>query len=73
MISARQLAESPTPPTAPPSSNAPFLSAVWKEVLAARRPLVALSRPVNNAVNVRDGLKIDVVAANGAHWIKVNT
>lgn len=68
-----QLVASERTPTGIPSSNAPFLLAVWKEVLAARPPLVALGRPVSNKVSVRDGLKIDVVSEGGRRWTKVNT
>jgi hypothetical protein len=69
----RQLLHSAHPPENLPSSNAPFLVAVWKEVLAARRPLAAISRPLSNKNSAKDGLKIDVVSAGGRLWTKVNT
>ncbi|KAH9958097.1 hypothetical protein BGW80DRAFT_1377489 [Lactifluus volemus] len=64
----------------PPTTNAPYLIAVWKEVLSSPPPILAIGKsahvkgkkqPQNSAKST--GVKVDVVADNGHTWIRVNT
>ncbi|KAG8216020.1 hypothetical protein J3R82DRAFT_8013 [Butyriboletus roseoflavus] len=75
-----------------PSANAPYLIAVWGELVHARQP-VAIYRtfsPANGQDRTRGkaaltsqerttlksqtrSVKVDVVAENGARWVRVNT
>ncbi|TCD64895.1 hypothetical protein EIP91_003471 [Steccherinum ochraceum] len=70
----------------PPSTNAPYLIAVWKEVLLAPQPVIGIwstffESGVPAAPRKRggrkerkeDGVKVDVVADGGKSWIRVNT
>ncbi|TFK31941.1 hypothetical protein BDQ12DRAFT_639392 [Crucibulum laeve] len=69
----------------PLSTNAPYLIAVWKEVLCAAQPIVSVFKmfqfnPSSEPVGPRKrgaprppGTKVDVVAVNGRRWIRVNT
>jgi len=73
----------------PLSTNAPYLVAVWDEVLAAPPPVVSIwsafpdpgghSIPINEAPESRkkkqkvQDVKVDVVADGGLSWIRVNT
>ncbi|KAI0317977.1 hypothetical protein OF83DRAFT_1057668 [Amylostereum chailletii] len=70
----------------PPSTNAPYLISVWKEVLSARLPVVAIGKSfredkqqpkvkvIGNGHNPKStAVKVDVVADNGRSWIRVNT
>ncbi|KAH0831142.1 hypothetical protein J3R83DRAFT_13712 [Lanmaoa asiatica] len=68
------------------STNAPYLIAVWDELVHARHP-VAIYRtfsPANGQDKARGKgrtplksqtrpVKVDVVAENGARWVRVNT
>ncbi|KAF8270068.1 hypothetical protein EI94DRAFT_1771042 [Lactarius quietus] len=60
----------------PPSTNAPYLIAVWKEVLSSPLPIVAIGKTFFEHATTDHksvGVKIDVVADNGHSWIRVNT
>ncbi|GLB39845.1 putative protein of unknown function (DUF1308) [Lyophyllum shimeji] len=67
----------------PLSTNAPYLIAVWNEVLCAPRPVDAVFKSVPLAGPSADprqrgtqrppAVKVDVVADNGKRWIRVNT
>ncbi|KZT64323.1 hypothetical protein DAEQUDRAFT_678767 [Daedalea quercina L-15889] len=66
----------------PLSTNAPYLIAVWNEVLLAPPPIVCIWQTfydsVHPALHQRGprkspGIKVDVVAENGHRWIRVNT
>ncbi|KAI4527762.1 hypothetical protein K525DRAFT_263928 [Schizophyllum commune Loenen D] len=65
----------------PLSTNAPYLLAVWNEVLCAPPPLAAIFKSVPIAPRARGGgdekkagaAKIDIVAEGGRRWIRVNT
>ncbi|KAF8556566.1 hypothetical protein OG21DRAFT_593970 [Imleria badia] len=52
------------------SANAPYLIAVWDELVQARQP-VAIYRTFSAAT--QRAVKVDVVAENGARWVRVNT
>ena len=53
------------------NTNLSYLRAVWDAFATAPRPLVA----INQYVDLPDGkqIKVDIVAAGGREWIKVNT
>jgi hypothetical protein len=53
------------------SSNAPFLTAVWQEVMNSPKPVIEIypQVPVPN----RRPFKFDVISANGNQWHKINT
>jgi len=67
--------------------NAPYLIAVWNEVLHAPRPILSIFKmfssggdhtlPPNAKAKSRHkptgGVKVDIEAANGRRWIRVNT
>ncbi|CDO74596.1 hypothetical protein BN946_scf184586.g1 [Trametes cinnabarina] len=65
------------------STNAPYLIAVWNEVLHAPPPIVTIWRTFVDAPQPASvprrgsrkppGVKVDVVAAGGKRWIRVNT
>ncbi|KAI9056369.1 hypothetical protein FKP32DRAFT_1662618 [Trametes sanguinea] len=65
------------------STNAPYLVAVWNEVLHAPPPIVTIWRTFPDAPQPASiprrgsrkppGVKVDVVAAGGKRWIRVNT
>ncbi|OAX36908.1 hypothetical protein K503DRAFT_772025 [Rhizopogon vinicolor AM-OR11-026] len=70
----------------PLSTNAPYLIAVWQELLQARgavaiyrmfylaaQPQTSRSKSKNASTVKGSGVKVDVVADNGRHWIRVNT
>ena len=73
----------------PPPINAPYIIAVWNEIIKASAPLLAIGRmfPVKSAtaeshvkvprkskpVTRLEEVKVDVVADNGRSWIRVNT
>jgi hypothetical protein len=73
----------------PLSTNAPYLVAVWDEVLAAPPPVVGIwntfpepigrsilggDLPENNKKKQKaQDVKVDVVADGGFSWIRVNT
>ncbi|KAI0058363.1 hypothetical protein BV25DRAFT_1810916 [Artomyces pyxidatus] len=70
----------------PLSTNAPYLIAVWKEVLLAPTPVLAVGKSFTNPDDalakkprVRGqatkptGVKVDIIADNGRTWIRVNT
>ncbi|KAL1721529.1 hypothetical protein EV715DRAFT_271153 [Schizophyllum commune] len=69
----------------PLSTNAPYLLAVWNEVLCAPPPLAAIFKSVpiapRKGKEARGGgdekkagaAKIDIVAEGGRRWIRVNT
>ncbi|KAF7329832.1 hypothetical protein MKEN_00246600 [Mycena kentingensis (nom. inval.)] len=50
------------------SVNAPYLVAVWNELLSAPQPVVSLLKSFG-----AQGAKVDVVADGGRRWIRVNT
>ncbi|KAI9454512.1 hypothetical protein HD554DRAFT_2031279, partial [Boletus coccyginus] len=52
------------------STNAPYLVAVWDEFVHARHP-IAVYRTFSTAAG--RAVKVDVVAENGARWVRVNT
>jgi hypothetical protein len=54
------------------SSNTSFLLAVWKEVLSAPKPVVAISPTVKITAGL-PAFKFDVISANGNRWHKINT
>ncbi|KAJ4485228.1 hypothetical protein J3R30DRAFT_3437968 [Lentinula aciculospora] len=70
----------------PLSTNAPYLIAVWNEVICARAPVLCLFKsfqaagkdvsdnraPSNHAPRIQ-GTKVDVVADCGRQWIRLNT
>ncbi|KAJ3904627.1 hypothetical protein F5879DRAFT_954119 [Lentinula edodes] len=66
------------------STNAPYLIAVWNEVLCARAPVICVFKSFfvtaedagNNKPNQAprtQGTKVDVVADCGRQWIRINT
>ncbi|KAJ2987244.1 hypothetical protein NUW54_g9483 [Trametes sanguinea] len=65
------------------STNAPYLVAVWNEVLHAPPPIVTIWRTFPDASQPPSiprrgsrkppGVKVDVVADGGKRWIRVNT
>ncbi|KAL6309419.1 hypothetical protein BKA93DRAFT_723582 [Sparassis latifolia] len=67
----------------PLSTNAPYLISVWNEVLLARPPILTIEKAFpeqENHSHLRrrgsqkpPGVKVDVVADDGRHWIRVNT
>ncbi|KAH7925327.1 hypothetical protein BV22DRAFT_1046828 [Leucogyrophana mollusca] len=68
----------------PISTNAPYLTAVWLELSCARTPVAIYrtffpkdskkSRPLRKGDGSSNrGVKVDVVAHSGRHWIRVNT
>ncbi|KAG5639725.1 hypothetical protein H0H81_000005 [Sphagnurus paluster] len=67
----------------PLSTNAPYLIAVWNEVLCAPAPVDSVFKSIPLAgppVDTRQrdaqrppAVKVDVVADNGKRWIRVNT
>ncbi|KAJ7216621.1 hypothetical protein GGX14DRAFT_605561 [Mycena pura] len=63
----------------PPSTNAPYLTAVWNEVLCAPPPLVSIFKSFSLANDSSSNhtskttVKVDVVADSGRRWIRVNT
>ncbi|KAG2108439.1 uncharacterized protein F5147DRAFT_745746 [Suillus discolor] len=57
----------------PLSTNAPYLVAVWRELLQARGA-VAIYRTFHTTAHPQASpLRVDVVADNGRRWIRVNT
>lgn len=65
------------PPTLPPlSTNAPYLLAVWSEVVAAL-PVQGICRTFHlsnkKVAKTTQSVKVDVVADDGRRWIRVNT
>ncbi|KJA18703.1 hypothetical protein HYPSUDRAFT_190699 [Hypholoma sublateritium FD-334 SS-4] len=75
--------EGPNCANMPPlSTNAPYLLAVWNEVVSAPPPTVSIFKTFHIGLveKVRKrteqgqaGVKVDVVAENGRRWIRVNT
>lgn len=77
--------DDPESPSLPPlSTNAPYLVAVWRELLQARGAVAIYrtfhtaahpqaSRKPNNGSAKGHSVKVDVVADNGRRWIRVNT
>ncbi|KAG5644668.1 hypothetical protein DXG03_007967 [Asterophora parasitica] len=67
----------------PLSTNAPYLIAVWNEVLCAPAPVDSVFKSIPLAGPVVDprqrgtqrppAVKVDVVANNGKYWIRINT
>ncbi|KAF9011872.1 hypothetical protein BDQ17DRAFT_1396918 [Cyathus striatus] len=64
----------------PLSTNAPYLIAVWNEVLCAPPPVTSVFKtftftpePRKRGTPRAPGAKVDVVAENGRQWIRVNT
>ncbi|EMD37000.1 hypothetical protein CERSUDRAFT_95271 [Gelatoporia subvermispora B] len=69
----------------PLSTNAPYLVAVWNEVLCAPAPVTAIWQTFPDPAQVQGkatrkrgsqkppGVKVDVVADGGRRWIRVNT
>ncbi|KAF9450031.1 hypothetical protein P691DRAFT_505554 [Macrolepiota fuliginosa MF-IS2] len=69
----------------PLSTNAPYLIAVWNELICAKNPVASVFRMFEVVPGARDvtsgkrngkkasGVKVDVVAENGRSWIRVNT
>ncbi|KAF8188042.1 hypothetical protein BJ912DRAFT_904113 [Pholiota molesta] len=67
----------------PLSTNAPYLIAVWNEVVCAPPPTVSIFTTFHvtsaekagkkGEKNLVPGVKVDVVADNGRRWIRVNT
>lgn len=67
----------------PLSTNAPYLIAVWHEVLLAPPPITAIWRTYNDnapqgeshrrSAHKPPGIKVDVIAENGRRWIRINT
>ncbi|KAF8892935.1 glycosyl hydrolase family 61-domain-containing protein [Infundibulicybe gibba] len=62
----------------PLSTNAPYLIAVWNEVVCAPPPVVSVFKSVHDprekvGQNKLPGTKVDVVADNGRRWIRINT
>ncbi|TDL19506.1 hypothetical protein BD410DRAFT_727211 [Rickenella mellea] len=67
----------------PPSTNAPYLIAVWNEVLCAPPPVNMVGRTFSTKGSVTakstrsqpkaSSIKVDVVADEGRRWIRVNT
>ncbi|KAF9472705.1 hypothetical protein BDN70DRAFT_818263 [Pholiota conissans] len=67
----------------PLSTNAPYLIAVWNEVVCAPPPTVSIFKTFHVANLEKSGkkfekitvpgVKVDVVAENGRRWIRVNT
>ncbi|PPQ92500.1 hypothetical protein CVT25_010333 [Psilocybe cyanescens] len=70
------------------STNAPYLIAVWNEVICAPPPIVSVYKtfPVQASTSTlshaekagtrqehKAGAKVDVIADNGRQWIRVNT
>ncbi|KAJ3863205.1 hypothetical protein EV359DRAFT_43555 [Lentinula novae-zelandiae] len=62
------------------STNAPYLIAVWNEVLCARAPVICVfksfpvtAEDVGNNKPRTQGTKVDVVADCGRQWIRINT
>ncbi|KAG6380139.1 hypothetical protein JVT61DRAFT_8226 [Boletus reticuloceps] len=53
------------------NANAPYLTAVWDELVHARHP-VAIYRMFSPEKASR-AVKVDVVAEHGARWVRVNT
>ena len=45
---------------------------MWKEVLSAPKPVIALNPSVKLAAGLPN-LKFDVLSANGNRWHKINT
>ncbi|KAH8097082.1 hypothetical protein BXZ70DRAFT_1009396 [Cristinia sonorae] len=66
-----------------PSTNAPYLIAVWNEVLLAPPPVIgiwstfsetgAVALPRRRGGRKDEGIRVDVVADGGKRWIRVNT
>ncbi|KLO12482.1 hypothetical protein SCHPADRAFT_998068 [Schizopora paradoxa] len=72
----------------PPPVNAPYIIAVWNEIIKASAPLLAIGRMFlvksataqrvkasrkSKSVGRPEEVKVDVVADNGRSWIRVNT
>ncbi|KAJ3767079.1 hypothetical protein FB446DRAFT_352663 [Lentinula raphanica] len=63
----------------PLSTNAPYLIAVWNEVLCAKAPVLCVFKSFSTSSDESgdkqssNGAKIDVVADCGRRWIRVNT
>ncbi|KAJ3723754.1 hypothetical protein C8R42DRAFT_578377 [Lentinula raphanica] len=63
----------------PLSTNAPYLIAVWNEVLCAQAPVLCVFKSFSTSSDESgdkqssNGAKIDVVADCGRRWIRVNT
>ncbi|KAJ7757003.1 hypothetical protein B0H16DRAFT_1721469 [Mycena metata] len=60
----------------PLSTNAPYLIAVWNEVLSAPPSIVSILRSfsfISGAPQKTIPVKVDVVANSGRQWIRVNT
>ncbi|KAI0943763.1 hypothetical protein AcW1_002848 [Taiwanofungus camphoratus] len=67
----------------PLSTNAPYLIAVWDEVLLAPPPIVSVCQTFHETSEPAmlpkrgsrrpSGVKVDVVADSGRRWIRVNT
>ncbi|KAJ3575707.1 hypothetical protein NP233_g910 [Leucocoprinus birnbaumii] len=71
----------------PLSTNAPYLIAVWNELICAKSPVVSVFKMFDIGGSVSQGktsgkrsgkkasvgVKVDVVAENGRRWIRVNT
>ncbi|KAH7882976.1 hypothetical protein F5I97DRAFT_1978189 [Phlebopus sp. FC_14] len=61
----------------PPSTNAPYLIAVWQELIHAHHPTSVYRSfplvPPTPSARQNRLVKVDVVADNGTSWIRVNT
>ena len=67
------------------STNAPYLIAVWNELVRAPQPVIAVDKTFKPKVTEKQkhgsikavrrdvGTKVDVVAESGRGWIRVNT
>lgn len=68
-----QVVASPHPP-ADYSTNLVSLQGVWDAFLRAPRPLVGIWQVLDRRAGEKSGAtKVDVVAAGGEEWVKVNT
>ncbi|EKM78408.1 hypothetical protein AGABI1DRAFT_121501 [Agaricus bisporus var. burnettii JB137-S8] len=78
--------EDPSSASLPPlSTNAPYLIAVWNELVCAKAPVLSVFKTFDGGLppqkagsgqrNERKapGVKVDIVAENGRRWIRVNT
>ncbi|KAJ7628545.1 hypothetical protein FB45DRAFT_918580 [Roridomyces roridus] len=60
----------------PLSTNAPYLIAVWNEVMCAPPPIVSMLRSFSapsDGHGKTAAVKVDVVADSGRRWIRINT
>jgi hypothetical protein len=55
------------------STNLVSLQGVWDAFKRAPRPLVGVWQTMDRATGGPGSVKVDVVAAGGDEWVKVNT